>query len=110
MLPEPVAICRNFAALAHGYAERLAVHLYILKHIMDITTLDNDITAYCMKASSFPEGVRQAHESLHALIPFDKNRKYFGISYPLDGQINYWAAAAELNAGELSRHGLDTFV
>jgi hypothetical protein len=77
---------------------------------MDITKVDADITAYCMKASSFPEGIQQAHQSLHALIPFDTNRKYFGISYPVDGQINYWAAATELTDGEMSRHGLETFV
>jgi predicted transcriptional regulator YdeE len=77
---------------------------------MDITKLDDDITAYCMKASSFPEGVQQAHQTLHALVPYDRNRKYFGISYPVDGQITYWAAAAELNEGELSKHGLETFV
>lgn len=59
----------------------------------------------------FPEGVKQAHERLHALVPFDEKRKYFGLSWPAaDGRILYKAAAAELHPGEFSKHDLETKV
>jgi hypothetical protein len=74
--------------------------------IMDITTLENDIKVYYVAASSFPDGVQQAHETLHALMPFDAKRGYYGISYPEGGTISYKAAAAELYEGELAGKGL----
>ena len=76
---------------------------------MEITSLDKDILVHCVTATSFPDGVQQAHQALHALIPFDVKRKYFGLSWPdKDGKIIYKAAAEELNPGELSKHLLET--
>lgn len=76
---------------------------------MEITTLDRDILIHCITASSFPEGVQQAHESLHALFQFNEQRNYFGISWPgKDGKIIYKAAAEELYNGELEDHELET--
>lgn len=75
---------------------------------MESMTLSEDILVHCITAGSFPDGVKQAHESLHALLPFDTNRKYFGLSWPQDGQIIYKAAAEELQPGELSGHKLET--
>lgn len=78
---------------------------------METTTLPNDILVYCVTASSFPEGVKQAHETLHGLVPFDEKRKYFGLSWPAgDGGILYKAAAEELHPGEFSKHTLETKV
>lgn len=78
---------------------------------METTTLQNDIHVYCVSASSFPEGVKQAHETLHGLVPFDVKRKYFGLSWPAeDGRIVYKAAAEELHPGEFSLHHLETSV
>lgn len=76
---------------------------------METTTLQNDLLVHCITATSFPEGVKQAHEHLHGLVPFDENRKYFGLSWPAeDGRIIYKAAAAELHPGEFSTHHLET--
>jgi hypothetical protein len=75
---------------------------------MESMTLNEDILVYCITATSFPDGVKQAHESLHTLVPFEEQRKYFGLSWPQDGQIIYKAAAEELHPGELSRHKLET--
>jgi hypothetical protein len=78
---------------------------------METTTLQNDLLVYCVTASSFPEGVKQAHETLHSLAPFDEKRKYFGLSRPAaDGRILYQAAAAELHQAEFSKHHLETEV
>ncbi len=62
-----------------------------------------------MPAKSFPEGILEAHQTLHALVPYSQNRKYFGISRPENGNIVYKAAAEELIEGELKQHGLEEF-
>ena len=53
--------------------------------------------------------VLEAHQTLHALIPYNNKRKYFGISWPdKSGNIIYKAAAEELVTGELANHNLET--
>lgn len=78
---------------------------------MDHFSLASAITVYTVKADSFPDGVLAAHQHLHKLVPYSGKRKYFGISRPEGkGRIEYYAAAEELETGELSRHGLPEFV
>jgi hypothetical protein len=74
---------------------------------MEIITIDNDIEAMYVTASSFPEGVLAAHQTLHALIPYSENRRYFGLSRPENnGGIVYRAAAEEINDGEAGQLNL----
>jgi predicted transcriptional regulator YdeE len=76
---------------------------------MEIITIDNDIKVISVTASSFPEGVLAAHQTLHALIPYSENRRYFGLSRPENnGGIVYRAAAEELNDGEAGQLNLET--
>lgn len=78
---------------------------------MNQLTLDNEITAYTVKAASFPEGVLAAHQHLHGLVTYSPKRKYFGISRPEGaGTIAYYAAAEELEKGEFARHDLPVFI
>lgn len=79
---------------------------------METLTFGNDITVFYITATSFPAGVKAAHEKLHSLIPFSTTRKYFGLSRPEsnDGTIIYRAAAEELEAGEAKKLNLDTMV
>lgn len=74
--------------------------------------LPDDITAMYITASSFPDGVLAAHQKLHSLVPMSESpeRKYFGISFPIDGTIIYKAAAEELMDGEAKQHGLETYL
>lgn len=75
---------------------------------MEQFLLKNDLNVFCVTADSFPNGVQKAHETLHALIPFSLDRKYFGLSWPSgNGSLIYKAAAEELIPGELSQHGLE---
>lgn len=68
---------------------------------METITLDNDITVFYVEAASYPDGILEAHESLHSLIPFSPERKYFGISRPENGEgIRYKACAEEMHEGE----------
>lgn len=76
---------------------------------MKILTLSDDILVHCVTATSFPDGVQQAHETLHGMFPYDTQRNYFGISWPYqNGTFIYKAAAEELNEGELAKYHLET--
>jgi len=80
---------------------------------MENFKLASDIKVYCIKAKSFPQGVLEAHQKLHSLIPYTLERKYFGISRPeveSQGKIVYSAAADELVAGDLSKYNLEEFI
>lgn len=78
---------------------------------METITLDKDIKVLYVNATSFPDGIMEAHKKLHAQIPFSTSRKYFGISRPeKNGGIAYKAAAEEVNPGESENFNLDTIV
>ncbi|HEY1054925.1 MAG TPA: transcriptional regulator, partial [Emticicia sp.] len=74
--------------------------------------LSDDISAMYITASSFPDGVLAAHQKLHSLVPREDSpeRKYFGISFPIDGTIIYKACAEELTLGEAEALGLETYL
>jgi hypothetical protein len=81
------------------------------KKTMENYVLENDITVFCITATSFPAGVMAAHKELHSLVPFSTERKYFGISRANEkGEIIYKSAAEELNKGELEKHDLEKIV
>ncbi len=73
-------------------------------------TLDNDIRVFYITSKSFPVGIMDAHQKLHALVPFSTDRKYFGVSRPENGTIVYRAAAEEINQGEAENLHCDTLV
>ena len=78
---------------------------------METIIQDKDIKVFYVKATSFPEGVIPAHEKLHALVPFSKERKYFGISRPEnDMDIVYRAATEETFHGEAEQYKCDTLI
>jgi hypothetical protein len=78
---------------------------------METFTIDKDIPVFYITATSFPEGILEAHEKLHALVPFSGNRRYFGLSRPEhEGEIVYKAAAEELVRGEAKKLNLETMV
>jgi hypothetical protein len=75
---------------------------------MEITVLENDIEVLTLKASSFPEGVLEAHKTLHQCVSSTNNRRYFGLSRPEQGTIIYRAAAEVLGQDEPKKFGLET--
>ncbi len=77
---------------------------------MNTYKLEEDILVFCKTATSFPGGIKEAHESLHRLVSFSTARRYFGLSWMNEaGDIIYKAAGEELTPGEFSKHGLETF-
>lgn len=78
---------------------------------MEKYRMENDITVFYVTATSFPEGVMAAHQKLHTLVPFSRERMYFGLSRPEgDGGISYKAAAQEMTPGEAAQYVCDTIV
>jgi hypothetical protein len=67
---------------------------------METYSFDKDIDVICVTATAFPDGVMEAHQQLHSLIPFSEGRKYFGISWGGDAGITYMAAAEVLAEDE----------
>jgi hypothetical protein len=78
---------------------------------MENYILKEDISLICVTATSFPDGVLAAHEKLHKLFPFSKDRKYYGLSRPNEQHvIIYKAAVEELSAGEAEKLKLEKFI
>lgn len=75
---------------------------------METIVVDKDVTVMCITAKSFPDGVLQAHQKLHALVPPGNNRRYYGLSRPEKTVIIYHAAAEQLEDNEASEFGLHT--
>ena len=73
--------------------------------------ITNDIKTFYVAATSFPEGVLKAHQTLHAMLPSTKGRNFFGISFPGQGRsIIYRAAVEESFAGEAEQLNCDIFI
>jgi hypothetical protein len=78
---------------------------------MQTITIENDIKIFYVTATSFPDGALAAHQSLHSLIPYTMDRRYFGISRPENGgEIVYRAAAEEINEGEAEKLNCETLI
>jgi hypothetical protein len=78
---------------------------------MTQTILEKDIQIICIKATSFPAGVMQAHDKLHALVPKNKDRRYFGLSRPEgNAGIVYKAATEELEPGEAKKLNCESLI
>jgi|SRR6218665_4009174 len=77
---------------------------------MDNYTIDKNIRTICVTADSFPDGIEEAHQKLHAMLtPIDR-RQFFGISWPgTDGEMIYKAAASEMQTGEAEHLHAETF-
>lgn len=73
---------------------------------MQILQLPEPMLTYGLAADTFPEGIQQAHERLHRLLPAHKQRNYFGLSWPYDGQIIYLAATTAVAGENLATGGL----
>ena len=77
---------------------------------MNTYQLDKDIKLFCVRAKSFPEGVMAAHQQLHASVPRENDRRFFGISYPEGkGKIAYLAAAEVMADDESNKPGYEPF-
>lgn len=78
---------------------------------MEKYTIHTDIKVLCITATSFPAGVLQAHQQLHALLPGAATRTFYGISQgSSNGSIIYKAAAAAKHEAEAEQLQCETFI
>lgn len=76
---------------------------------MEEKNIKNDITALCVTARSFPEGIVDAFEQIYSLMP-SKDRLLIGLSKPnREGNIMY-KAGFELLDGENAVTGLEEII
>ena len=54
---------------------------------MENFKLENNIDLFCIKADSFPEGIKAAHQKLVSIAKPMGKRNYFGVSYLYDDEI-----------------------
>lgn len=76
---------------------------------MENYSLENDLKVFCVKARSFPDGIKQAFLTLEEMLPTTDGRIFFGLSYMEDGVIVYKAAVLEAYEGEGEENGCETF-
>lgn len=70
--------------------------------------LEKDIHLFCVKATSFPEGIKAAHENLVSVLNPGIKRNYFGVSYLYDNEILY-LAASEVAEGAAIPAGFESY-
>lgn len=71
--------------------------------------LEEDVTLFCVAASSFPAGIKDAFDKLRNLDPTMLTRDLFGISHQTrEGKIIYKAATQEAYEGEGKNYGCET--
>ena|SRR5215210_4175028 len=77
---------------------------------MEKYNLPNDFKVFCVTAKSFPDGIKEAWEKLHKMLPTTEGRTFYGISYG-DGKggIIYQAAVTESFEGEAEKYGCESF-
>jgi len=69
-------------------------------YIMETINIPDDISLLYVTATSFPAGIMDAFNRLHALVQDHNTRMNYGISRPEKGTILYKAAVAEVKNGE----------
>ncbi len=67
---------------------------------METIFVENDINIIYVSASSFPEGILDAFNTLYSKVSDLDKRRQFGISRPENGKIAYKVAVEELIHGE----------
>jgi len=78
---------------------------------MEKYILEKDINTFFVAASSFPSGIKAAHEKLHALLGDTTGRRFFGISSgSANGSISYKAAVEAIHPGEAATLHCETFI
>lgn len=77
---------------------------------MEIVELTESVEVFYVEADSFPQGVKAAHEKLHAILGDTGGRKFYGISFlGVDKSIIYRAATRLEIPEEANIFGLSKF-
>ncbi len=74
---------------------------------IDRKSLKKNIIVYCKSASSFPNGVKAAHEYIHGHFPLNPDYGYYGVSKMEDGEVWYKAGISGIPEREAEALGLE---
>lgn len=77
---------------------------------MKTISIVEDITVMYVAATSFPDGIMEAHEKIHSIIPVKPARKFYGISRPENKTIVYRAGVEVLKPEEPATFKLETLM
>lgn len=77
---------------------------------METISVIEDITVMYVTATSFPDGIMEAHEKIHAMLPVLSARKFYGVSRPENKVIVYRAAVEVLHPNEPATFQLETLM
>lgn len=77
---------------------------------MEKHKLSDNIKVFGFRVDSFPNGIGEAFDRLVKELPQGDQRPYYGISYYVDGKMNYIAAAAETFDAEGRKYGYNDYV
>jgi hypothetical protein len=76
-----------------------------------IVHIEKDVEVLCVAARSFPEGVKDAFDTLYNKFPSPGDRTFYGISYQgPDGHIVYKAAISLVEDKEAEKYQCETFL
>ena len=78
---------------------------------MEKISVEKDIIVLCVKASSFPDCIKDAFITLENKVgPEAKDRTFYGLSKPQYGIINYWAGIEGFSLEESSKFSTEAMV
>jgi hypothetical protein len=78
---------------------------------MENYKLKADVPVFCVTASSFPDCVQEAFQTLEKMLPTMNGRTFYGISWLNENnEIVYKAAVNESYTGEAARYACEPFV
>lgn len=76
---------------------------------METYRLKENLNVMGFQVKTFPEGIREAFDSLIETLPGALDRAYYGISYATDKGFVYLATAVENYAGEAEQYNYERF-
>jgi len=77
---------------------------------METFELKEDIKIICNQAKTFPEGIKEAFDTLQQSLPDCEKRTWYGLSSPNEkGVVIYKAAVTELTDEEAEKFGFKPF-
>ena len=77
---------------------------------MEKYLVDRDVTVFCVQVESFPLGIMDAYQKLHALLPTSELRNFYGVSNVNSKKvIIYKAAVEELYEREAQKYSCETY-
>ncbi|MEJ1239979.1 hypothetical protein WBG78_17700 [Chryseolinea sp. T2] len=76
---------------------------------METIKIKENISAFGFRVHTFPDGIKDAFDTLQGLLPDGIDRTYYGISYMDNDEVVYHAAVQELNPGEAEKYNCERY-